>query len=58
MNRTCENCLFFVEPYSTLMLCIGGRGTYELKNVKTDCKRWVEDTKENAEEWLKRHKEE
>lgn len=54
---SCENCLFFVEPYPSLMQCIGGRGIYELKSIKTDCKRWVEDTKENAVEWLKKHKE-
>lgn len=54
--KTCKNCLFFVEPYSTLMLCIGGKGIYELKNIKTDCQRYVENTKANAEEWLKKHK--
>lgn len=57
MEKTCENCLFDVSPYPNLVVCIAGKRTREYYEIKTDCKRWKENTVENAKEQLKLLKE-
>lgn len=54
--KTCENCLFYVEPMPGMVICVGHKRIKEYANIQNNCKRWVENTSENAKEWLRTHK--
>ena len=56
--KTCENCLFYVDAMPDEVICVAWKKTKSYAMMKTNCKRWVENTKDNANEWLKKHKEE
>lgn len=56
--KTCENCLFYVDAMPHEVICVEWKKTKSYAMMKTNCKRWVENTKDNANEWLKKHKEE
>ena len=56
MSCGCKDCLFFVNPYYPVMECIqNDKFISELKEEKTECKRFVKATKANADKWLKEH---
>ena len=53
MKKYCENCLFYVDAMPHEVICVGGKHTKSYAQIKTNCKKWVEDTAENAKEQLK-----
>lgn len=53
--KGCETCMFFVEPYPSLYICIARRAKHLPLELVQDCKDWVEDTPENADKWLVKH---
>ena len=52
-TRNCESCLFYVDAMPNLIVCIGGTGIKTYASVRTKCRKWVENTPENADELLK-----
>lgn len=48
MNNSCENCLFYVDVMPDGIICIGGKRTKKISQIKTNCEIWVENTPENA----------
>lgn len=58
MDKSCDTCLFsnFAMPH--LVICVAGKRVKEYLQVKTNCRRWVENTAENAKEQLKLIKQE
>lgn len=56
--ETCENCLFYVDAMPDEVICVAWKKTKSYAMMKTNCKRWVEDTQDNANKWLKKYKEE
>lgn len=53
MEKSCDTCLFYVDAMPDLVICVAGKHVKEYTQVKTDCKRWIEDTAENAKDQLK-----
>lgn len=53
--NSCDHCLFFTEPFPGYYECIAGKRIIRLADIRFDCKKWVECTRENAEEWLARN---
>lgn len=54
--KTCEDCLFYVDSMPDVVICIGGKHIKEYSEIKTNCKKWVENTPENASKELKKFK--
>lgn len=54
--KTCEDCLFYVDSMPDVVICIGGKRIKEYSEIKTNCKKWVENTPENASKELKKFK--
>ena len=52
MNN-CENCLFYVDAMPSCVICVAGKRIKEYMRIQHDCKKWVENTTENAEKELK-----
>lgn len=53
MKGACESCLFYIDALPDTVICIGGKRTKEYVWTKTNCKKWVENTPENADKYLK-----
>lgn len=51
-EKSCDTCLFYVNAMPNVIICIGGKRTKEYSEMKTNCKKWVEDTPKNAKEQL------
>lgn len=56
-EKACDTCLFYVDSMPGVIICIGGKRIKEYVRMKHNCKNWVENTSENAKEWLKKNKE-
>lgn len=54
--KTCEDCLFYVDSMPDVVICIVGKRIKEYSEIKTNCKKWVENTPENARKELKKLK--
>lgn len=52
--KSCETCLFFIEPLPSYYECIANR-VKRISDIRKDCKAWVENTPENADKWLAKH---
>lgn len=46
--RSCENCLFYVDVMPSTVICLGHKRIKEFARIKTNCDKWLENTKENA----------
>ena len=57
-NKSCDTCLFYVDSMPDVIICIGGKHVKEYGEMKTNCKKWVENTPKNAKEQLALIKEE
>ena len=55
-KKSCDTCLFYVDSMPHLVICIAGKRIKEYTEIKMNCKKWVEDTPENAERELKKIK--
>ena len=58
VEKSCETCLFYVDAMPDVIICIRYKRIKEFANMKHNCKRWVENTPENAKRELKKIKEE
>ena len=54
----CTNCLFYVDKLNDVVVCIASKRIKAYANKIKNCKKWVEDTQENAEKELKKIKRE
>lgn len=54
--RTCEDCLYYFNPMPHTVVCIGGKRVKEYAEIKTNCKKWVKNTPENASKELEKNK--
>ena len=52
---SCENCLFYVDAMPHEVICIGHKRIKSYPKIQKNCKRWIENTPENAKEWLKKN---
>ena len=51
--KNCENCLFYVDAMPDYVICVAGKMIKDYARIKHNCKKWVENTPENAEKELK-----
>ena len=51
--KNCENCLFYVDAMPNSVICVAGKRIKDYARIKQNCKKWVENTPENAEKELK-----
>ena len=51
--KGCDNCLFYVDAMPDNVICIAGKRIKEYSRIQHNCKKWVENTPDNAERWLK-----
>lgn len=54
--KSCDTCLFYVDAMPDVVICIVGKRIKEYYEIKTNCKKWVENTPENARKELKKLK--
>ena len=54
--KNCENCLFYVDAMPSLVICVASKRIKEYAWIQHNCKKWVENTTENADKVLKRMK--
>jgi len=50
----CTNCLFYVDKFNDVVVCIASKRIKTYDNKIKNCKKWVEYTQENAEKELKK----
>ncbi len=53
--KTCEDCLFYVDSMPDVVICVGHKRVKEYAKIQKKCKVWVENTPENAKEWLRKN---
>ena len=58
MEKSGDTCLFYINSMPDVIICIGGKHIKEYVNMKHNCKKWMENTPENAERELKKIKQE
>lgn len=56
MEKSCDTCLFYVDAMPHLIICIAGKHVKEYVYMKHNCKKWVENTTQNAKEQLEKLK--
>lgn len=56
--KGCGTCLFYANPFPDNFICVAGKRIKTYIREKKNCKKWVEDTPENAEIELKKLKNE
>ena len=57
-EKSCDTCLFYIDSMPDVIICIGGKHIKEYVNMKHNCKKWMENTPENAERVLKKIRQE
>ena len=57
MEKSCDNCLFYVDAMPDVVICVAGKHVKEYAYMKKNCKKFLENTTENAKEQLKKLKE-
>ena len=55
-EKSCDTCLFYIDSMPDVIICIGGKHVKEYGEMKTNCKKWVENTPENAKREMERIK--
>lgn len=48
MEKTCDNCLFYVDAMPHVIICVGSKRTKTYPEMRKNCKKWVENTASNA----------
>ena len=57
-EKSCDTFLFYIDSMPDVIICIGWKHIKEYVNMKHNCKKWMENTPENAERELKKIKQE